>query len=412
MKNVSRKIAIVIVLIMMLIVNVSKVEAQPQHKNYLGMDYARWLVFIPGNDSVKPFYISARPVTNREYILFMVWTQFVYGNDYPEVLLDIMPGITDTIRSNMEFRPFADSSSFNFYMKYGESFVSDYIFNPEYTDFPVIGLKWEQANKFSHWLSDRYNEYSLIKAKYLAEDPNQADESNFSTESFIFSQYEGVIRKFWNIISEDSTKNGFNKVSYLIRPSFHVATGKELITANNYASKLSVKKLYDKFDQYSTEGMEFLSVFYKYFLRSRKGYIYVYNYNYEMVPYYLESLNPKPVKLPASAVEWCLDSYAWRGRNSVNEVYTDYGYHEDDFALRKLDAEQKDSLGIMKYIITGEDNSGKIEMVYGSPHMKKAARSENCYVYDDATGKVILDNGSIFKTFRIAVNAVKKPVKK
>ncbi|HVN58677.1 MAG TPA: hypothetical protein VMT63_10290 [Bacteroidales bacterium] len=65
--------------------------SQVSEKKYLPGDYKKWLVFVPGNDPVKPYYISARPVTSRKYILFMVWTRYVYCAGYPEVLTGIMP---------------------------------------------------------------------------------------------------------------------------------------------------------------------------------------------------------------------------------------------------------------------------------------------------------------------------------
>ena len=175
------------------------VLSQPKQKGYMGMDYTKWLLFIPGNDELEPFYISAKPVTNRECLLYVSWAQNTYFS-YPYVIMEILPGVNETIRQRGNLRPFADSVSFSFYVENSEPFVADYMFNPKYIDYPVIGVNWEQANRFCHWLSDRYNEYCLLKMKYMLEDPNQRGET-ISRQNLSFShniQESGVKLELMN----------------------------------------------------------------------------------------------------------------------------------------------------------------------------------------------------------------------
>lgn len=191
MKNRQSGLIFASVIFFLVLLQTSSVKAQPSQKDYLGMENSKWMVFVPGSDSVAPFYISTKPVTNKEYILFLSWTASVYV-DYPEVLLNLLPGIDTSSWSYENSNPFADSLAFRNYMEHSRAFVSDYMFNPLYLNAAVIGITWKQANKFCHWLSDRYNEYSLIKGKYLIVNTDQRDENNFTTESFIFLQYEGL----------------------------------------------------------------------------------------------------------------------------------------------------------------------------------------------------------------------------
>ena len=133
--------------------------------------------------------ISYNLVSNRQYLTYLEWQRFVFI-DYPERLIAAFPGLKErvstlTVKESIE--------PYHFLLKHSESYVSDYIFNPHYLDYPVIGVTWEQAQDYNKWLSDRYNESVLIKKKYLVFDLlSQLGEDNFNTESYIAKQYEGI----------------------------------------------------------------------------------------------------------------------------------------------------------------------------------------------------------------------------
>jgi hypothetical protein len=380
-------------------------EAQPKSKEYYGMDYSKSMVFIPGNELVAPFFISDNPVTNKEYILYLIWTSQTYNVYYPEVLFDALPGFNSSVKPDGNFSPFSDSASFNYYLNHSESYVSEYIFNPNYLNSAVIGISWEQANKYSHWLSDRYNEFSLINMKYLVFSLDQLAENNFQTESFILRQYEGVVRNQITFFMK-KPENGFNSVDNLLRPSFHMATRYELQTATKQF------KLVDCFCA-STRDPEFLKPWNDFYLPEKKGYIY-FNSPDNYVPLGLSSGNTKSeIKLPDKISEWCFDSYIENEEKSIPDIYRSFGYDLVKFLDPSDEANrdfypQKDRFGTVPFIITGENKEREFEMIKAPVNMKSAKKANPSYIFDHKTNTVLKRDGDIYTCFRVAVNAILK----
>jgi hypothetical protein len=390
-------------------INNRPLNAQLKNKDYYSMDYTKWMVLIPGNDSVAPFYISAKPVTNKEYILYLVWTERVFIN-YPESLFSALPGFKSAYDPDKIKSPFSDSASFRYYLDHSESYVADYMFNPQYLNYPIIGVSWEQADKFCHWLSDRYNEYSLIDKKVLEIDPNQVNESNFSTESFIFGQYEGVIRKPLAFGSTETSK-GFDYVKYLLRPSFHLAARYELNAANH---SVNTFPLYTVYDEYTTKGSEFLKPFYDYFLPESKGLLYISNPEGGEPFWLVPAKAAAKIDFPKMIKEWCLDSYIEKEENSIPNIYRKFSYEPANFqkllvvAADPPDFFRKDRFGKMRYIITGENKNREIEIMKSPESAVESFKKDSFFIYDNATKTVVNSKGDIFTCFRVAVNAIKK----
>jgi hypothetical protein len=390
------------------------INAQAKQKEFYPMNYTKWTIFIPGNDLTAPFYVSAKPVTNKEYILFLVWTSRVFSDDYPELLYDVLPGYNSKLQQKEGFNPFSDAASFQFYLKNSDSYVADYIFNPAYLQYPVIGVNWEQANKFCYWLSDRYNEYSLIKKKFLSLDLSQKNDNNFTTESFIYLQYVGIVDKysFYEFFPENP-KKGFDFIQYLMRPSFHVASRNELQICAKMSLPTATNNLYQLVRDYSTEGSEFLEIFYQYFLPEDKGYIYISNPDKNDATFLASKKPSGKMKLPEKFSEWCLDSYLPVEEKNIQEVYYKYGYEKVEFLNPTVQANvektpQKDQLGKMPFLILGENNAKEFEIVKVPDKEKTTIDKSKTFIYDNKKGEVVNGNGDIFTCFRYAVNAIKK----
>ena len=96
-----------------------------------------------------------------------MWNLNVYGTDYPLSVISIIPDIDEDNAVSLIYNISEADELFKIIFKHSPPYVRNYIFNPQYSDYPVIGVSWLQASKYNKWLADRYNEYILVKRKYL-----------------------------------------------------------------------------------------------------------------------------------------------------------------------------------------------------------------------------------------------------
>ncbi len=134
---------------------------------------------IPRRVTVSSFYMDETEVSNLDYREYLYWVDRVFGESYPEVFLSALP---DTLVWREE-------------LSYNEPLVETYFRHPSYDDYPVVGVSWIQANEYSKWRTDRVNEMLLIEKGILNTNPEQKDEDNFNTDSYLVGQYQGNVRK-------------------------------------------------------------------------------------------------------------------------------------------------------------------------------------------------------------------------
>ncbi len=134
---------------------------------------------IPRRVTVSSFYMDETEVRNIDYREYIYWLYRVFGESYPEVYQDALP---DTLVWREE-------------LAYNEPFVETYFRHPAYDNYPVVGVTWIQANEFCKWRTDRVNEMILVERGILNLNPEQKDEDNFVTESYLVGQYQGDVRK-------------------------------------------------------------------------------------------------------------------------------------------------------------------------------------------------------------------------
>jgi hypothetical protein len=164
------------------------------------------------------FGIRVKPILNREYLIFLSWYISVYGESYPEKVISILP--KNSFNSN-----FGSGFEIGERLKTSTSILKNYILNPKYIDYPLIGLSIPQIMEMQRWLSDRYNENVLIDKGFLNFNPNQKDEDCFSMETFLIDQYIGAIRK-------TPSKRSWKK-EYL--PTFRLPFQEEINTIKSYS---------------------------------------------------------------------------------------------------------------------------------------------------------------------------------
>ena len=131
---------------------------------------------IPRRVTVSSFYMDEVEVTNQYWRDYLYWLGMVYGDSYPEIINKALP---DTLvwREKME---------------YNEPLVEYYLRHPAYSDYPVVGVNWLQANDYCAWRTDRVNELILIREGLLVHNPQaQSDGDHFTTDAYLNGQYEG-----------------------------------------------------------------------------------------------------------------------------------------------------------------------------------------------------------------------------
>lgn len=134
---------------------------------------------VPRRVTVSSFLMDETEVSNSQYREFEYWTRRVFGASYPQEVLSILP----------------DSLVWREELAFNEPLVETYYRHPSYDDYPVVGINWEQANKFCAWRTDRVNEMLLVEKGVLNLSPEQKDADNFNTESYLAGQYQGSVRK-------------------------------------------------------------------------------------------------------------------------------------------------------------------------------------------------------------------------
>ncbi|MFO8002000.1 MAG: gliding motility lipoprotein GldJ [Marinilabilia sp.] len=125
--------------------------------------------------TVRSFYMDETEVRNVDYREYLYWLRRVFM-DMPEVHERALP---DTL---VWRRPLA----------YNEPMVENYLRHPAYSEYPVVGVNWLQANDYAEWRTDRVNEKILVDEGILELDLQQTGENNFDTEAFLLGHYEGT----------------------------------------------------------------------------------------------------------------------------------------------------------------------------------------------------------------------------
>ncbi len=311
------------------------------------------------------FGIRVKPILNREYLIFLSWYISVYGESYPERVVSILP--KESINSN-----FGSGIEIEERLKTSTSILKNYILNPKFIDYPLIGLSLPQIMEMQRWMSDRYNENVLIEKGFLNFNPNQKDEDCFSMEAFLVDQYMGdVIKTFSN--------RSWQK-EYL--PTFRLP----------YQEEINTIKSYSPFDtrlkKYPFGRKDFLAKWDKQFI--------------EVLP----KENKIILKTPFKPIEIiCKNDFTFNAETNtftdatlsnekvkfINPKYLDLGNPDEsaDKYGNKYPYLEKNRFGQMEFIIIGIDDKNR-------PIVVDALKLEN---------KDLLEN----KIFRIAFNKTLKP---
>lgn len=100
--------------------------------------------------TVSSFYMDETEVSNTQWLEYLDWIRQAYPKDY-EYYYNELP---DTL---VWRRP----------LSYNEPYVDNYLRHPAYGEYPVVGVSWEQAQRYCTWRTSRVNELLLRSQGYM-----------------------------------------------------------------------------------------------------------------------------------------------------------------------------------------------------------------------------------------------------
>jgi sulfatase modifying factor 1 len=187
---------------------------------------------FPRRVTVASFYMDETEVSNQDYREFTHWTSRVYPND-TERLKSITP----------------DSSVWRSELAYNEPYVQNYFRHPAYSEYPVVGVTWEQAEAYCAWRTDRVNEQILVEKGILTHDATQNGQNVYTTDTYLTGLYDGTAGKK-PVENGDGTPRRVKWEDGIVLPSYRLPTEAEWeyaaygLIGNTDGELLTDRKLY------------------------------------------------------------------------------------------------------------------------------------------------------------------------
>jgi hypothetical protein len=341
--NIMRFLKTIIISILVFLT--SNIHGQETEKNYRELKKVSEYHLVLNNDSIEPYYISENPITNREYLTYLCWLADVY-RDYPDIILNAFPNIDKNHIDSLLIKGFTPIQIRTLVER--SYFVEHYMFSPKYLDYPVLGLTWKQSMNFLNWLSDRYNEYLLIKKRIQCLYFDQYCENSFNTETYLLEQYEGIISQVIWDSETNQTRNAKWKDRILV-PSFRLPSKKEI--------NIAEQKISCSLKDYKPN--KFLHPWTKHYIEINKDQIILRIVDDTYLSFSLNkhaTMRPEYHEMLGEIYELALNQHFNGNENSILKIFSDLG---QDIVSIENQSEKivKDPLGHMPYIIIGEDEN-------------------------------------------------------
>ncbi len=166
---------------------------------------------VPRRVTVASFYMDESEVRNVDWREYLYWLQRVYPNN-PEIVKAALP---DTMVWKEE-------------LAYNEPYIENYFRHAAYSEYPVVGVSWVQANNYCKWRTDRVNERILIEEGVLQEDLAQEGQNVFTSDSYLNAAYDGTEgRRPIKNLGKDGGTRRVNMSDGVVLPRYRLATEAE-----------------------------------------------------------------------------------------------------------------------------------------------------------------------------------------
>lgn len=147
----------------------------------------------PVRTHVRSFFIGETETTNYEYREYVTWIKLVfppsepnYKKIYPGVLPDTLVWMNKLSRNDI--------------------FTEEYFRSPNFDYYPVVGVSWLQAQRYCDWLTDRANEFALMKKGIVAKDSYTNDQMNQGQKHFNTERYKYNDKSLDDIIDKNKVQ--------------------------------------------------------------------------------------------------------------------------------------------------------------------------------------------------------------
>lgn len=282
-------------------------------------------------------YISIKPITNREYLTYLVWLNYACKNltqpfinafptlDYNNLTFEEKSKLIDYKTRVIELINLMDKN------------IADYMFNTKYIDYPILSLSDMQYDNFCKWLTDRYNENMAIIKGDLSFDPNQFGDECFSTESYLCGLYTGLVkRKYQTKPHPEEYKIKWS--DQLFVPRFRMPTTYELSKVHT-ESQLKDYKYFD----FIKRWIQFNIRVDENGLTLQMGGLDPFLKNYKV---------DREIALP-TIKQYNADSSETMDENYLTELH--FHFDSKNIDINTVSKSKEDSLGHLPYTIIGED---------------------------------------------------------
>jgi gliding motility-associated lipoprotein GldJ len=166
---------------------------------------------IPRRVTVNSFYMDQTEVRNVDWLEYLYWLGRVYGQDFRQIYQKALP----------------DTNVWRSQLAYNEPYAELYLRHPAYQHYPVVGVSWLQARSYCAWRTDRVNEMIMIREGILSMDPDQLNETNFNSSSYLAGQYVGLVKQDLVDIAPNGTSRIVRVEDGIMLPKYRLPTEAE-----------------------------------------------------------------------------------------------------------------------------------------------------------------------------------------